>query len=89
MKQRRPPRITADTWDPVGDLAAFYRDTWNIRGVLVPGGDWHWRLARRRPAPPGGAAAGLVDVWEGCARPERVRDWLIDQTDAWNRWQQP
>ncbi|MFB9803973.1 hypothetical protein, partial [Streptomonospora salina] len=76
MKQRRPPRITADTRDPVGDLAAFYRDTWNIRGVLVPGGDWHWRLARRHPVPDG-AGAGLVDVWEGCARPAWVRDWLV------------
>ncbi|GAA4895226.1 hypothetical protein [Streptomonospora salina] len=89
MTRRHPPRITADTWDPAGDLAGFYRDTWSIRGVLVPGGDWHWRLARRHPVPPGGAAAGLVDAWEGYARPQAVADWLMGQDRAWDRWQQP
>ncbi|MFD0773354.1 hypothetical protein ACFQZ2_05375 [Streptomonospora algeriensis] len=83
-----PPHITADTWDPVGVLAEHYRHTWTIRGGLVLGGDWHWRLERLRPVPPGAAAYGVETVWEGYARPQEVARWLDRQATAWRWWQQ-
>ncbi|GAA4902742.1 hypothetical protein HNR25_001946 [Streptomonospora salina] len=83
---RRPPRIDAATWDPVGLLAEYYRSVWEVRGVLVPGGDWHWRLSRRSPVPAGAAVFGVEAGWEGYASPAWIRGWLIGQDAAWKTW---